>query len=323
MPKRLTVNELTTRLGESCLLHTLDSIPESDTGMNNPIGGARRQDRPIPLTGYLNFVHPPQVQVVGAAEIEYIHDMDESRMARNLTAMKEHQTAVVIVAESLKLPESFLHGLGSAGIAVLGTDIPGHKLLYRLRHFLSDSLAPQMTLHGVFLEIFGIGILITGKSGIGKSELALELISRGHRLVADDAPEFSRQAPDWISGSSPEVLRNFLEVRGLGILDVRAMFGQSAVRQQKKLELVIQLVPTREGQHLPHAERLAGSRTTQEVLEVLIPKISIPVVPGHNLGVLVEAACRDHILREQGYAADEVFSKRQMQAMQSDLKDQK
>ena len=316
MPNRLTVRDLTARLGTACELTILNGLATPEIGLDNKIGGARRQGRPIPLTGYLNFVHPPQVQVVGEAEVEYMQDMDAARMARNLAAMQEHQTAVVIVAENLALPDSFLEGLTNAGIAVLSTGIPGHKLLYRLRHFLSETLAPQITLHGVFLEIFGIGILITGKSGIGKSELALELISRGHRLVADDAPEFSRQAPDWVSGSSPKLLRNFLEVRGLGILDVRAMFGQSAVRKTKKLELVIQLVPAKEGQHLPHAERLAGSRTTHEVLEVLIPQISIPVVPGHNLGVLVEAACRDHILRQQGYAADEAFAERQMQAMQ-------
>lgn len=314
MPNRLTVSQLTARLGEACGLQTLAIT--ADTGFDNRIGGARRQGRPIPLTGYLNFVHPPQVQIVGAAEVEYIQEMDAQRMHRNLAAMKEHQTAVVIVSESLTLPEGFLNGLHEAGIAVLGTEIPGHKLLYRMRHFLSETLAPQMTLHGVFLEILGIGVLITGKSGIGKSELALELVSRGHRLIADDAPEFSRLAPDWLSGTSPELLRNFLEVRGLGILDIRAMFGQSAVRQIKKLELVIQLVPAREGQHLPHAERLAGSRAIREILEVHIPQISIPVVPGHNLGVLVEAACRDHILRQQGYAADEVFAERQMQAMQ-------
>lgn len=319
MPKRLTVQEMVARLGDACQLQALS---EKDTGLDNIIGGARRQDRPIPLCGYLNFVHPPQVQVVGEAEVEYINAMDKQRMARNLSSLEEHHTAAVIVAEGLELPSGFVDGLITADIAMLRTEIPGHKLLYHLRHFLSESLAPQVTQHGVFLEILGIGVLITGKSGIGKSELALELISRGHRLIADDAPEFFRLGPDNISGRAPEVLRNFLEVRGLGILDVRAMFGQSAVRQQKKMELVINLVPAKEGHHLPHAERLAGSRTMKDILEVRIPQISLPVVPGHNLGVLVEAACRDHILRQQGYAADEVFAERQMQAMQDEEKNQ-
>ena len=164
------------------------------------------------------------------------------------------------------------------------------------------------------LEILGIGVLITGSSGIGKSELALELINRGHRLVADDAPEFFRTAPDTISGRSPPLLRNFLEVRGLGILDVRAMFGQSAVRQQKKLELVVHLQPAHEAS-LPADDRLAGSRSEREILEVIIPQITLPVVAGHNLAVLVEAACRDHMLRAQGYAADQAFAKRQSSSM--------
>ncbi len=313
MPQSLTVHELAARLGEACALTSA-----TDCGLQNRIGHAQRQGRPIPLSGYLNFVHPPQVQVVGEAEVEYIKSTDDARMARNLAAMSEHQTAVIIVAENLALPENFAEGLEAAGIAVLHTPLPGHKVLYRLRHFLSEGLAPQVTMHGVYLEILGIGVLITGKSGIGKSELALELVSRGHRLIADDAPEFFRLAPDNISGRAPPLLRNFLEVRGLGILDVRAMFGQSAVRQQKKLELIIQLVPAIDGRHLPHAERLAGSRTLIDILEVKIPKISLTVVPGHNLGVLVEAACRDHLLRQQGYAADEAFAQRQMRAMQEE-----
>ncbi len=165
-------------------------------------------------------------------------------------------------------------------------------------------------LHGVFLDILGLGVLITGESGIGKSELALELLSRGHKLVADDAPEFERTADHQLLGRAPALLKNFLEVRGLGILDARAMFGARAIRRKKLLELVIRLAhPAADG--LPHHDRLSGSRSEQAVLGVTIPQITLPVMPGHNLAVLVEAACRDHKLRRRGYSAAQAFERRQ------------
>lgn len=166
------------------------------------------------------------------------------------------------------------------------------------------------SLHGVFLDILGLGVLITGASGIGKSELALELLSRGHKLVADDAPEFERTEDHQLIGRAPELLKNFLEVRGLGILDVRAMFGARAIRRKRPLELVIRLAPPAEG-GLPHRDRLSGSRSERDILGVRIPEICLPVMPGHNLSVLVEAACRDHKLRRRGYVAAEAFERRQ------------
>lgn len=171
-----------------------------------------------------------------------------------------------------------------------------------------------MHIHGVFMEIFGVGVLLTGEPAVGKSELALELISRGHRLVADDAPEFTRLDPGELEGRCPPMLRDFLEVRGLGILDIRAMFGEAAIKGDKRLELILHLVrPDDPG--LPAPDRLGGSRRTREILDLPIPEITLPVAAGHNLAVLVETACRDHLLRMKGYAADEVFSQRQAAAL--------
>lgn len=179
---------------------------------------------------------------------------------------------------------------------------------------LNDASA---TLHGVFMDILGVGVLITGQSGIGKSELALELVTRGHRLVADDAPEFSRSRDHQVIGTAPALLKHFLEVRGLGILDIRAMFGARAIRRRKALALVIQLKPPHAG-GLPHEERLAGSRSEHEVLSVRIPRITLPVRPGHNLAVLVEAACRDHKLRSRGYSAAEAFQRHHSTLLQAE-----
>lgn len=312
MISELSVRELQRQLAESCRLRW--AAAEPDAGADNRLRGGGLGTQPVPMAGYLNLIHPPQAQVIGTAELEYLRAADASEHYSGLNKLRDSGTVVIILADALSPPPQLQAQLREAGIALLQSDLPGHKLLYRLRHYLGEALAPRQTLHGVMLEILGIGVLITGESGIGKSELALELVNRSHRLVADDAPEFFRTAPDTISGRSPPLLRNFLEVRGLGILDVAAMFGQSAVRQQKKLELIVHLQHAHEN-HLPADDRLAGSRSEREILEVMIPQITLPVVAGHNLAVLVEAACRDHILRQQGYAAEQAFAERQSQAM--------
>lgn len=171
-----------------------------------------------------------------------------------------------------------------------------------------------MHIHGVFMEIFGVGVLLTGAPAVGKSELALELISRGHRLVADDAPEFTSLGPDGIDGGCPAVLQDFLEVRGLGILDVRAMFGEAAIKRHKRLGLIVHLVRP-DDPELPAPDRLGGSRRTRAILDAHIPEITLPIAVGHNLAVLVEAACRDHLLRREGYAGDEAFARRQAEEL--------
>lgn len=171
-------------------------------------------------------------------------------------------------------------------------------------------------MHGVFMEVHGLGVLLGGQSGIGKSELALELINRGHRLIADDAPEFSRTAPDTIRGSCPETLCDFLEVRGLGILNIREMFGDSAIKPSKNLRLIVGLSMMSEAQ-IRSIDRLEGTYTTVTLLDIEIPEVIIPVAPGRNLAVLVEAATRQHIQVISGYNAAEDFIRKQQQIMES------
>lgn len=172
-----------------------------------------------------------------------------------------------------------------------------------------------MVVHGVFLEVHGMGVLLTGESGVGKSELALELLTRGHRLIADDAAEFSRVGPDIVRGRCPEALRDFLEVRGLGILNVRAMYGDSAIKLSKDLRLVIHLQRLA-SQDLQQLDRLQGIYRTHSILDIEVPEVTLPVAPGRNLAVLVEAAVRDHILLRKGYNASEALIKRQRELIQ-------
>ena len=178
-----------------------------------------------------------------------------------------------------------------------------------MQHYLTNYFADKITLHGVFMEVMGTGVLITGDSSIGKSELALELITRGHRLIADDATEFSRVSPDTLLGSCPEMLRDFLEVRGLGILNIRAMFGSRAIKQHRNLRLIIVLQQLADATKM---DRLHGSK----IQEVNIPEITLPVWPGRNLAVLLEAAVRNHILNTKGYDASKAFIDRQKRRLE-------
>ncbi len=181
---------------------------------------------------------------------------------------------------------------------------------------MSNEIDPQVTtLHGVFLDVLGLGVLLTGSSGIGKSELALGLINRGHRLVADDAVELSKTSTDTLTGYCPQLLQDFLEVRGLGIINIRIMFGDTAIKEKQRLQLIIKVVAF-DAEELKAIDRLHGTYRQQRILDVDIPEVTIPVAPGRNLAVLVEGAVRNEILKRTGYKASEEFTARQRQLME-------
>jgi len=268
------------------------------------------------LVGYLNFVHPNRVQVLGSAEVEYLRNLPaaEHQLAvQNLFSCTT--TALVILANGVEPDAEQVQAADAAGLPLLVSALPGPKIIEYLQYYLTRALAERTTLHGVYLEVMGLGVLITGDSGIGKSELALELLSRDHRLIADDAVEISRTGPDVLLGRCPRMLRDFLEVRGLGILNVRAMFGDTAVRPEKTLRLIVHLEPLRP-EKMSKIDRLQGEQKTRTVLDVDIPEVVLYVAPGRNLAVLVEAATRNHILRMRGINPLEELNRRQQQAMQ-------
>ena len=267
----------------------------------------------LSLAGHLNLINPHCIQVLGMKEFEYLDSLKKNSRKDAIGLLVSGQSRLIIIASRLETPPDLESAAAGSSIPVLSSGLPGQEIVRNLQYYLSNFFAEKITLHGVFMEVMGTGVLITGESSIGKSELALELLTRGHRLIADDATEFSRLAPDVINGSCPEMLRDFIEVRGLGILNVRAMFGASAIKDNRNLRLIIVLQDMEEAMDM---DRLHGSKRNRSIMDVDISEITLPVGPGRNLSVLVEAAVRNHILHTKGYDASKAFIERQRRRLE-------
>jgi HPr kinase/phosphorylase len=284
---------------------------------NSDIGFSRLSfsSSEIGLVGYFNLIHPNQAQVLGETELKFFNKADDSILHNLLKQLFQRKSAAIFISDGLQPPEKFREQSLKYNLPIICSSLSSNELIDHLRYYLTQALAEKKILHGVFMEVISVGVLITGKSGLGKSELALDLVSRGHRLIADDAPEFARIAPETINGTCPILLKNFLEVRGLGVLNIREMYGDSAIKSNKFLRLIIELIPAK--LHVPKSEdRLKLLERNTNVLEVNIPTISLPVAPGRNLAVLVEAAVRNHLLINNGYNASEDFIERHKLSMQ-------
>jgi HPr kinase/phosphorylase len=265
------------------------------------------------IIGHLNPIHPNHIQIVGDVEMAYIAQFPQDERRRQLSNIFKSEIFAVIVADGLEVPEDFKQLADKHKVALLECEQPSNELVTDLRYVLTTMLADKQTIHGVFMEVTSVGVLLTGGSSIGKSELALELITRGHRLIADDAPEFARITPDIVSGSSPPLLQDLLEVRGLGILNIREMYGDGAIKLSKYLRLIINLVPHEQLDR--KLDRLHTFSSTRNFLGVNITEIALPVAPGRNLAVMVEAAVLDFLLKTRGYDAGQELIERQEKAM--------
>jgi len=256
------------------------------------------------LAGYLNAIYPNKVQILGTEELAWLDSLDSRHRWETIEKIIQFRPLALVISKGQDAPADLVEAAEESRTPLWGSTRRGHELLNYLQYHLARTLAPRVTLHGVFMEIYSIGVLITGDSGAGKSELALELISRGHRLVADDAPEFTQIAPDVLDGTCPELLQDLLEVRGLGVLNIREMFGDTAVKANKYLRLIIHLTRPQderaESATATGLERLTGENSARRVLDLDVPMTTLPVMPGRNLAVLAEAATRLHSLRVKG-----------------------
>ncbi len=266
------------------------------------------------LVGYLNYIHPYRVQIVGKREVEYLSNAAPEDQARRVARIVTLEPPVVIVADAQVPPDHLVAMCERAEIPLFVTQESAGFVIDVLRSYLSLHFAERTTRHGVFMDILGLGVLLTGESGLGKSELGLELISRGHGLVADDAVDFYRVSQSAIEGRCPELLLNLLEVRGIGLLDIKAIFGETAVRRKMRLKLIVHLV--RKETMERDFERLPYEPLYEDVLGVPVRKVVIAVDAGRNLAVLVEAAVRNTILQLRGIDTYKEFIERHQRAMQ-------
>ncbi len=267
----------------------------------------------VGLIGHLNLIHPLLAQVLGPREVDYIAGLDAPVQGPTVDRICSSDTVCVIVADGAKPPGVLLDAAQRTGTPLLTSAEASQHVINVLRPYMQQELGEVTTLHGVMLDVLEIGVLITGDSSIGKSELALELVSRGHGLVADDVVELQQIGPETIQGRCPPMLRDFLEVRGLGVLNIRSIFGETAVRPRKVLRLVVNLDAPENAQE--PRNRLATRSGTLDILGVEIPSVTLAVLPGRNLAVLVEAAVRNHILLTRGIDSTREFIARQEAAM--------
>lgn len=265
------------------------------------------------LVGHFNMIHPMRVHVLGVREIEYYERLDPVQQAVLVQEISDGNPPALIIARGLDVPANIRNICNNEDIPLFTTPLTAAEVIDFLRVYLAKQFAPSITMHGVFMDVLGVGVLVTGESGLGKSELGLELISRNHGLVADDAVEFSRTAPNIVEGRAPELLQNLMEVRGLGILDIRAIFGEAAVRRKMRLNLIVHLVRSNIGED--DMDRFPLGVQTEDVLGLPIRKVTIPIAVGRNIAVLVEAAVRNTIMQLRGFDTMQEFMERQRKAM--------
>jgi len=316
--RQLTVDEAFTALQADLQLSWVAGQESASRKLTRAVAPI---DRPR-LLGPLNFNSPNRIQLLGPAEVR-LFATDTSLDSERFEYSLPNSCDMIIVSNNLLPPPGIVSLAEREQIALLRTPMEYSELQSRMRFLLKQMLAEREIIHGVMMDVHGTGVLITGDASVGKSELALELISRGHILVADDAPEFTRIAHGTLECQCPPLLRDFLEVRGLGVLNIALMYGDAHTRSRKILRCIVHLQRVTSDDYSRELAEIAGDRIsepsgTRTVLGVNVPKRTIPVAPGRNMAVLVEAVIRDQILRAGGYSASQDLVSKQAQAMRLD-----
>jgi len=299
----LTVRGLVERMGEALSLTVMGS-PE---GLAREIPSTDASGPGLVLAGYTGrFVHQ-RVQVLGETEVSYLKSLDTDTRRHNMRTYFSYPIPCVMVTKGQTLPDGMDEEARRAGIAVLVSGLKTQEFYRIITPFLENEFSPSLSLHGSLADVFGVGLLFTGDSGIGKSECVLDLVERGHRLVADDLVLVRRKGVDVLIGRGHELQRHFMEIRGVGLIDVSAIFGIHSVRQQKRIEVIVELVVWNSGMQIDRTG-LDGQTTT--ILDVQVPKITVPLNPGKNITVISEVIAMNHLLRYTGVDAAHSFNER-------------
>ncbi|NOT16872.1 MAG: HPr kinase/phosphorylase [Sulfuriferula sp.] len=312
MINTISVQKMFTDLEQTLAL----SWVAGETGGDKQLTGDTVQKPSLALIGHLNFVHPNRVQVLGCAEMDYLQQLGDDGLTQAIANLFATELAAVIVANGEQVPAALLSAAQRTHTPLFTSPQASPELMTVLSHYLTHALAESTNMHGVMLEVNGLGVMLTGSAAVGKSELALELITRGHRLIADDVVDLYKVAPDTLETQCPAMLQDFLEVRGLGVLNIRTLFGEPAVKLKKNLKLIVYLQSAAE-QSPDKTQRLDMQASTETILGVAINKVYIPVAAGRNLAVLVEVATRNYILRARGINSADDFIARQQAMLQA------
>lgn len=286
-------------------------VVAGEEGLRNRITHPRIQKHGLALAGFLEYVHPQRVQILGQTEISYLSTLTPQQRRERLGKFCELPIACFVITKSLPVPEELIHFAARCKIAVLRTPVQSSECIAALGNYLEEKLAPRTLIHAVLMDIYGIGVLILGKSGIGKSESALHLVVKGHRLVADDIVEIRRIRRELI-GSGVELLKHHMEIRGLGIINVKDLFGVSSIQEKKKLDLVVQLESEA---NLQDEERLGLEEETYDILDMTLPFLRTPVRPGRNIPTIIEVAARNQLLKLMGYNSAREFDRKLLERM--------
>jgi len=298
--RQITIREVLAEQGEALKIRLM----AGEAGLDRYIDHPRMQKPSLAFAGFIDNLNDYRLQVVGQTELKYLASRNPVDQKNAVDAVFDLRLAGVVITRNQTPPDIILEAARRTDTPLMVSELPSSTFMTHMMLFLSHWLAPVAYQHGVYMDIYGLGVLITGASGIGKSEIGLELISRGHRLIADDMVEFSRPSPKVLVGQSPDTLRYHMEIRGLGILNIRDLYGAAAITDTKRLRLVVELVPW---DQIAAEDRVLGEDSEIEIHGVTIPRVPVPIRTGRSLAVLVEVATRNQLLKHRGIDSGQDF----------------
>ena len=279
----------------------------SENGLNRKITKSDLHRPGLALSGFVELFTSDRVQILGNTEIRYLSGLTDDQLKKSINQFIEFEIPAIIVTENNPVPKYLLQAATKRYISIMRTPFSTTRLVHLLGEYLEGKFAPTLSQHGTLVDVYGIGMLLTGRSGIGKSEIALDLVERGHRLVADDVVIITRQSEEILTGQGSEIAKFLLEIRGVGLIDVRRIFGIRGVRMKKRVEVEVKLVDWEQSKEYDRTGLV--DRTTQ-ILEVALPQIILPIHPGKNITVISETIALNHLLKTYGYHAPKEFNKR-------------